>query len=123
MCGYYLLELLGYLPGPSPQGHIAGWFIAFSQWLFFPEALLLWQVSVAWCWRLPPVQWEDALRLAERQLEAIMGVPRTRFRSARPGACGLWAVTCAFSRSVVKRPALLRAVRKWFGSLLVLWPH
>ena len=33
MCDYYLLELLGDLPGPSPQEHIARWFIVFSQWL------------------------------------------------------------------------------------------
>ena len=94
MCGYYLLELLGYLPGPSAQGHIAGWFIVFSQWLFFPEALLLRQVALECCWQLPPVQWDDALRLAERQLEAIMGVPRTRFRSARQSSLAwrMWFV-------------------------------
>ena len=38
MCGYYLLELLGYLPDPSRQGHIAGWFIVFSQRRFFSES-------------------------------------------------------------------------------------
>ena len=81
MCSYYLLELLGHLPGPSPQGHVTGWFIVLAQWLYFPEALLLRQVSCACCWQLPPVTWPAALRLAARQLEIIRGVPVTRFRS------------------------------------------
>ena len=37
-----------------------------------------------------------------------------------PGVCGLLAVICVSSRSVVKRPALPRTASKWFGNLLAL---
>ena len=89
MCSYYILELLGHLPGPSPQG-----FIVFIQWLYFPEALLLGQLAHACCWQLPPVPWPDALRLAARQLEIIIGVPVTRFRSVQQSSLAwrMWAV-------------------------------
>ena len=64
--------------------------------MYFPEALLLRQVAHACCWQLPPVPWPDALRLAARQLEAIIGVPVTRFRSAqqRSLAWRMWTVGC-----------------------------
>ena len=94
MCGYYLLELLGHLPGPCPQWHVTGWFIVLIDWLYLPEALLLRQVARACCWQLPSVLWPDALRLAARQLETIIGMPVTRVRSAQQSSLAwrMWTV-------------------------------
>ena len=60
-----------------------GLFIVFAQWLYLPEALLLRQAAHACCWQLPPVPWPAALCLVACQLDATIGCPVTRFRSAQ----------------------------------------
>ena len=94
MCCYFILKLLGRLPGPSPRGQVTGWFMVFAQWLYLPEALLLRQVAPACCWQLPPVLWPAALRLVASQLDATIGCPVTRFRSAQQSSLAwrMWTV-------------------------------
>ena len=116
MCCYFILKLLGHLPGPSPRGQVTGWFMVFAQWLYLPEALLLRQVAPACCWQLPPVLWLAALRLVASQLDAFGWHNKARLL----GACGLWAGTCVCFRSAGRLPALLLIVHRWFDNSLAL---
>ena len=65
---------------------------------------------------LTPSAWQRAsLRPSLGRLSHAFG---RRTRALLPGACGELAETCACSRSVVKRPALLPTARKLFGNSL-----
>ena len=94
MCAYFLLELLGCLPGPCPQWNITGWFAVVVQWLHLPEALLLRQIARNCCRQLTATPWHVALHLAARQLESMIGVPASRFRSVHQNSLAwrLWHV-------------------------------